>query len=58
MLNPFGELIERWIAEMIPVVTVLSRPKGLPMAIAASPTWTLLESPRWSGWSFVFEGST
>ena len=34
------------MALMIPAVTVLSRPKGLPMAMAHSPGFTLEESPR------------
>src|SRR2546430_449464 len=51
--NPLGALIDRWTAEMIPVVTVFSSPNGLPIAIASSPTWMRVESPSESGWSLV-----
>ena len=47
---------ERPVALMTPTVTVWSRPKGLPMAMAHSPTRSASELPRlatvssWSGW--------
>ena len=37
-----GAWIVRWTAEMTPVVRVRSRPKGLPIAMAGSPTCTPL----------------
>ena len=37
---------------MIPLVTVPSRPNGLPIATTPSPTWTALESASGSGVSF------
>ena len=36
----------RFSAEIIPAVTVLAKPSGEPMAITASPTLTLEESPN------------
>ena len=45
--------ISRSRAEMIPVVTVPPRdPSGLPMAIAADPTFRSLELPKVAGWRF------
>ena len=41
--TPIWELL-RWVALIIPVVTVLSKPKGLPIAIAHSPICTPSES--------------
>lgn len=38
--------LERLRVLIIPKVTVLSKPKGLPTAIAHSPTCIWLESPR------------
>ena len=35
----------RPVALTMPVVTVRSRPNGLPMAITGSPTWSWVESP-------------
>src|SRR3954465_5680035 len=35
----------------MPVVTVLARPNGLPIATTPSPTCTFEESPNASGWS-------
>ena len=49
MAKPFGALMRRWTAEMTPVVSVRSRPKGLPIAIVGSPTWAALLSPSCSG---------
>ncbi len=43
------EATGRFLALMMPVVTVFDRPKGAPMAIVSSPTATLSESPRVSG---------
>ena len=43
--EPTWELL-RPLALIIPVVTVLSSPKGLPMAIAHSPTCRASESPK------------
>ena len=37
--------ITRPVALTMPVVTVCSRPKGLPIAITGSPTWSCAESP-------------
>ena len=53
-----GAWIVRWTAEMTPVVRVRSRPKGLPMAMAGSPTCTPLEEPRVSGVRWAPAGST
>jgi hypothetical protein len=56
--KPLGASIWRCLAETMPVVTVRERPKGLPMAIAGSPTLTSSESPSGSGWrSSTSEGS-
>src|SRR5436305_15271109 len=49
IVNAFGALIVRPTAETIPVVTVPGRLNGLPIAITLSPTWTLLESAKFSG---------
>jgi len=45
----FGASIWRWSALTIPLVTVSSRPNGLPIAIAVSPTCTAFELPNCSG---------
>ena len=47
--KPLGALIERPMPETMPSVAVRSRPNGLPMAIAVSPTWTWRESANCSG---------
>ena len=47
--KPLGAWIWRWSAETMPLVTVRSRAKGLPMATTGSPTCTLAESPSGSG---------
>jgi hypothetical protein len=39
--------------ETMPSVAVRSRPNGLPMAIAVSPTWTARESAKVSGLAFL-----
>src|ERR671918_1481772 len=39
------EATGRFLALMMPVVTVLDRPKGAPIAIVESPTATFSESP-------------
>ena len=44
-LLPSSSKTSRFTALTIPAVTLLSKPKGLPIAIANSPTWTLSESP-------------
>ncbi len=46
---PSLEATGRFFALMMPVVTVLDRPKGAPIAIVESPTATLSELPRVSG---------
>ena len=51
IVNWLGAWIVRLSALMMPAVTVLGRPNGLPMAITLSPTWTALESPNGSGCS-------
>ena len=56
--KPLGASIWRWSAETMPVVTVRENPNGLPIAIAASPTRTLEESPNGSGTSLASLGST
>ncbi len=50
--EPSLEATGRFLALMMPVVTVLERPKGAPIAIVESPTATLSESPSVSGWRF------
>ena len=43
----------RPVAEMMPEVTVgvpAERPSALPMAMTASPTWSLVESPKVTAW--------
>ncbi len=52
---PSLEATGRFLALMMPVVTVSDSPKGAPMAIVESPTATLSESPRGSG--FRSEGA-
>ena len=54
----FGAVISRCSALTIPLVTVSSRPNGLPIATTPSPTWTALESPSWSGSSSEAGAST
>ena len=44
--KPFGAWIWRCRAETMPLVTVRSRPKGLPIATTGSPTSISEESPR------------
>ncbi len=46
---PSLEATGRFLALMMPVVTVSDRPKGAPIAMVASPMATLSESPRVSG---------
>ncbi len=46
---PSPEATGRFLALTMPVVTVLDRPNGAPIAIVASPTATLSESPSASG---------
>ena len=43
----------RFSALTMPLVTVLDRPSGAPMATAVSPTLSLLESANCSGWKVV-----
>ena len=40
IVKPLGAVIERCSAETTPVVSVRSRPNGLPIASVGSPTWT------------------
>ena len=47
--KPFGAWIVRFVADTTPVVSVRSRPKGLPIAIVGSPTCTPRELPSASG---------
>ena len=47
----FGAEIWRWMAEMMPAVSVRSSPNGLPIATTESPTSTVDESPSGSGCS-------
>ena len=49
--------MSRWLAEMMPTVTVPPRPNGLPIAITQSPTRILPESPKVTAGS-GFLGST
>ena len=44
-LLPSSSDTSRFTALIIPAVTLLSKPSGLPIAIENSPTWTLSESP-------------
>ena len=44
--SPVIALLERPVALMIPVVTVLSNPRGLPIAIAHSPGLSRSELPK------------
>ena len=55
MSKPFGAVILRSSAEMIPVVTVPERPNGLPIAIATSPGRSWAEEASSSG--FVSAGT-
>ncbi len=43
--KPLGAWIWRCSAETMPLVTVRSSPKGLPIATTGSPTWSCEESP-------------
>lgn len=52
---PSLEATGRFFALMMPVVTVLDRPNGAPIAIVGSPTATWSELPRTSG--FRSEGA-
>ena len=46
MKSSYGPLpMNRSLALTMPVVTVWSSPKGLPMAMTGSPTWSRSESP-------------
>ena len=49
MLKPLGAVIERCRADTTPVVSVRSRPNGLPIASVGSPTCTPEESPSVRG---------
>ena len=44
--KPLGAWIWRCSAETMPLVTVRSRPNGLPIATTGSPTWTFDELPE------------
>ena len=54
----FGACIWRWRALTMPLVTVSSRPNGLPIATTESPTCSWFESPKDSGWSIDDGAST
>ena len=56
--KPLGAWIWRWSAETMPLVTVRSSPKGLPIATTGSPTWSCEEWPSGSGWSWSDGAST
>ena len=56
--KPLGAWIWRCSAETMPLVTVRSRPNGLPIATTGSPTSTFEESPSGSGWSWLDGAST
>ena len=56
--KPLGAWIWRCRAETMPLVTVRSRPNGLPIATTGSPTSTSEESPRASGCSSSAGAST
>ncbi len=47
--EPSPEATGRSLALTMPVVTVLDRPNGAPIAMVASPTATLSESPSGRG---------
>ncbi len=49
IVNWFGAVIVRPVALMMPAVTVLGSPNGLPIAITLSPTCTASELPNGSG---------
>src|SRR5262245_22395158 len=51
IVNLFSAWICRWSALTIPLVTVSSRPNGLPIATTGSPTCTFDESPNETGCS-------
>ncbi len=53
---PSLEATGRFLALMMPVVTVSDSPKGAPIAMVASPTATFSESPRVRG--FRSEGAS
>ncbi len=56
--KPFGAWICRWSAETMPVVTVWSKPNGLPIAIVGSPTCRSFEFPSGIGLRSASSGST
>ena len=56
--KPLGAVMRRCSAETTPVVSVRSRPNGLPIATVGSPTRTAPESPSASGWSLTSLGFT
>jgi hypothetical protein len=56
--KPLGAVMRRCSADTTPVVSVRSRPNGLPIATVGSPTRTAPESPRVSGWSSTSFGLT
>jgi hypothetical protein len=58
IVKPFGALIWRCRALTTPVVSVRSRPNGLPIAIVGSPTCTSLAEPSVSGCRSRPSGST
>jgi hypothetical protein len=47
--KPLGASMRRALAEMTPVVSVRSRPNGLPIATVGSPTSTSFDVPSASG---------
>ena len=46
-----GSATTRPVAEMIPLVTLPDRPRGLPTARTTSPAWALAESAKRAGCS-------
>ena len=56
--NPSGAWMRRWSADTTPVVSVRSRPNGLPIATVGSPTFTSADEPSASGRSFAPSPST
>ncbi len=56
--KPSSPRIVRLVADTTPVVSVRSRPNGLPMAIVGSPTCTSLDDPSVSGRRSRPSGST
>ena len=49
IVKPFGASIWRWRPDTMPVVTVRTWPKGLPIAMTGWPTSSFDESPSGSG---------